>query len=160
MKRECEIDMIKTELSSQTIKDVLNGVCISVKNIIPLHLQISKPSLFGQSLQIQNGVLIGMIGDVSGRILFSADRNVFSSIGESMFGMVIEGEMLSSFSGELGNMIAANISSHIASQGITSDITSPTVMEGNTKFSGFEKAFFINVTCENAGELHIYVMLD
>lgn len=152
--------MMKTEISNKTITDVLNGVCISVKNIIPLNLKISKPSLLGQSLQIQNGVLIGMIGDVSGRILFSADRTVFSSIGEKMFGMVIEGEMLSSFSGELGNMISAGLSSHIASQGISSDITSPTIMEGNTKLSGFEKAFFINVMCENAGELTIYIMLD
>lgn len=152
--------MMKTEISNQTIKDVLNGMCISVKNIIPLNLQISKPSLLGHSLQIQNGVLIGMFGEVSGKILLSADRTVFSSIGEAMFGMVIEGEMLSSFSGELGNMIAAGLSSHIASQGISSDITSPTIMEGNTKLSGFEKAFFINVACENAGELHIYIMLD
>jgi len=152
--------MMKTEISTQTIQDVLNGVCISVKNIIPLNLQIGKPSLLGQSLQIQNGVLIGMFGDVSGKILLSADRTVFSSIGETMFGMVIEGEMLSSFSGELGNMIAAGLSSHIASQGISSDITSPTIMEGTTKLSGFEKAFFINVSCENAGELHIYIMLD
>ncbi len=155
-----KIEMMKTELKKDTITDILNGVSISATNIIPLSHQTSQPSLWGQSLQIDNGVLIGIVGDVSGRILFTAERNVFASIGETMFGMVIEGEMLSSFSGELGNMIAAGLSSHIADLGIATDITSPTIMEGTTKLSGFEKAFHIEITFENSGVLHIYIMLD
>jgi len=152
--------MIKTELKTQTITEILNGVYVSTKSIIPLNHQIGKPSLLEQSLKLQFGVLIGIVGDVTGKILFTGERHVFGLIGESMFGMTIEGEMLTSFSGELGNMIAAGVSSHMANQGIASDITSPTIMEGSTILSGFEKAFHIQLTFENKEILHIYLMLD
>ena len=152
--------MIKTEFKTQTITNVLNGVYVSTKNIIPLNHQTGKPSLLAQSLELQFGVLIGIVGDVTGKILFAGEKNVFALIGESMFGMKIDGEMLSSFSGELGNMIAAGLSSHMADQGIASDITSPTIMEGFTTLSGFEKAFHIQLTFENKEILHIYLMLD
>jgi chemotaxis protein CheX len=151
--------VLTTDKQSQMISHILNGVSISIKNIIPLKLEVSKPQL-GQSLEFRFGVLIGIVGDIRGKIVFSGDRNVFGGIGKSMFGMPIEGEMLSSFSGELGNMIAAGLSSNIVEHGIQTDITSPTIMEGHTCLSGFEKAYHILVSCENAGELHIYLLLD
>jgi len=152
--------MIITESKIKTVTDVLNGVYHSIKNIIPLSHEIDKPKLMTQKLQLQFGVLIGIIGDVSGKILFEGERAVFSTIGEAMYGMKLESDMLSSFSGELGNMIAAGLSTYIAKNGISSDITSPTIMEGNTTLSGFEKAYHIEVTCEEAGILHIYLLLD
>lgn len=57
-------------------------------------------------------------------------------------------------------MIAAGISTYMASQGVTTDITSPSIFEGNTKLSGFERAYHIQVSSENIGILHIYVLLD
>ncbi|MET0785719.1 MAG: chemotaxis protein CheX [Paenisporosarcina sp.] len=152
--------MINISINTQTIFEILNGLNASIKNVIPLNQKIDKPSLLSKPLQLQFGVLIGIVGDVTGKIVFTGERNVFSSIGESMFGMSIEGDMLSSFSGELGNMLAAGLSSRIAEHGIATDITSPTVMEGNTTLSGFEKAFHIQVTFDNEDKLHIYLMLD
>lgn len=148
--------MLKTE----TITDILNGVCTSTKSIIPLSHQIGKPRLLTQSLQLKFGVLVGIVGDVTGKILFTGERNMFGTVGHSMFGMTIDEEMLASFSGELGNMISAGLSTYIAEKGITSDITSPTIMEGHTTLSGFEKAFHIQVTFENREILDIYLMLD
>lgn len=139
---------------------MLNGVNISIKNIIPLELQIGKPSILTVPLQLEFGVLIGVVGEVRGKILFAGKTSVFSGIASAMYGMEIEGDMLASFSGELGNMIAAGISTHMASQGVSTDITSPSIIEGNTKLSGFERAYHIQVTCENVGILHVYVLLD
>lgn len=152
--------MIKTEINIKTITDFLNGVNVSIKNIIPLSLQIGKPSILTVPLQLQFGVLIGVVGEVRGKILFAGEQTVFSDIASAMYGMTIEGAMLASFSGELGNMIAAGISTHMASQGVTTDITSPSIIEGNTKLSGFERAYHIQASCGSAGILHIYVLLD
>lgn len=152
--------MIKTETNIKTIIDTLNGVIMSSRNIIPLNLHIGKPSLMAHPLQLNFGVLIGIVGDVKGKLIFTGERSVFGSIGFSMFGMSVEGDMLSSFSGELGNMIAGGLSTHMASLGVTTDITFPTIIEGNTKLSGFEKAYHMQISCENAGILHIYVLLD
>ena len=51
-------------------------------------------------------MLIGITGDVKGLLVLEGNEIVFGGIGEAMFGMPLEGEMLGSFSGELGNMIA------------------------------------------------------
>lgn len=67
-----------------------------------------------------------------------------------MFGIALEGDMLESFSGELGNMIAGNLSSNIYQQGINMDITPPTVMVGQTKLYGFHKAVLLPVELETA----------
>ena len=50
--------MIKTNLKTQTITDILNGVCVSIKNVIPLNHKFDKANLLSQSLQLQFGVLI------------------------------------------------------------------------------------------------------
>lgn len=77
-----------------------------------------------------------------------------------MFGMNVEGDMLTSFTGELGNMIAGALSTIIANEGVKTNITSPTVMEGSTKLSGFEQALVLTAKYETAGSINIYLLLD
>lgn len=146
---------------SKNATDILNEAIASVKGILPFEISIDTPTLFTAPFtQDFIGVLIGMTGDVRGRIIIEGDPDVFGNIGEAMFGMKLEGEMLESFAGELGNMIAGNLSIHISQLGLEMDITPPTVLVGQTKVSGFEKALRLPINLENAGDLVIILMLE
>lgn len=146
---------------TKSVTDILNGTIESVKAVLPFEATIDKPSLFTQPFtQHSVGVLIGMTGDVRGRIIIDGDEHIFGKIGEAMFGMVLEGEMLESFAGELGNMIAGNLSTTIAQKGFEMDITPPTVLVGQTKVYGFEKAFRLPIHIANIGTLEIVLMVE
>ena len=146
---------------TKSVTDILNGTIQAVKSVVPLEIHVEKPPLFTQPFpQHSIGVLIGMTGDARGRIIIDGDELVFGKIGEAMFGMVLEGEMLESFAGELGNMIAGSISTFASQRGIEMDITPPTVLVGQTKVYGFTKAFRLPVTIPNAGSLMIVLMVE
>lgn len=151
---------ITMEERNRSVKELLNGTYISLKSVVPIEHEIAKPQLVNKLLHIQFGVLIGITGDVKGKLILSGDTSIFGSIGQSMFGMPVEGEMLSSFSGELGNMIAGGLSTNIVSEGINTDITSPTIIEGDTKLAGFEQAIHVSVAFEGIGDMQIYLVLD
>lgn len=151
---------ITTIERNKIITYLLNGTHQSLKSIVPMSFQMSKPRMMGKDLELQFGVLIGVTGDVKGSLILSGDPDVFSSIGESMFGMPIEEEMLDSFSGELGNMLAGRISTIIVGNHIQTDITAPTIMSGNAKLSGYEQAIQLTAEFENVGELVIYLLLN
>lgn len=139
---------------------LLNGTFSSLKNIVPINHEISKPELLDKALHLHYGVLIGITGDIKGKLVLAGNSNIFDAISESMYGMSLEGEMLASFSGELGNMIAGGLSTIIVENGINLDITSPTIMEGNTTLFGFENAINLVVTFKNVGKIDIYFLLD
>ncbi|WP_144511385.1 chemotaxis protein CheX [Bacillus sp. FJAT-22090] len=147
--------------ASKHIQTILNGTIQSLKSVIPLTMDIKSPSLMVQPFeQKEMGVLIGIIGDVKGRIIIDSTSNCFSSIGATMFGMPLEGEMLESFTGELGNMIAGNLCTSVASNGVEIDITPPTVIVGTTRLFGFQHAFKLPVEISDVGELTIILTID
>lgn len=145
---------------NRTITVLLNGTNSTLQSIVPIPYQMSKPSLLGNSLHLEFGVLIGITGDIKGRLVLAGDPAVFRSIGESMFGMPVADEMLSSFSGELGNMLAGGIATTIVEHDVTTDITAPTIMQGNTTLSGYEKSIRLTATFEGSGDLGIYLLID
>ncbi|GEL77083.1 chemotaxis protein CheX [Tenuibacillus multivorans] len=145
---------------TEAVTYLLNGTLTSIQNVIPMNLNIQKPNDLKQDPIIKFGVLIGITGDIKGKLILSAQSSVFSSIGESMYGMKLEGEMLTSFSGELGNMIAGGISTINDSNDLETNITAPTIMEGNTTIKGYEKAIQLNVEVEDKGEIEVYLLLD
>ena len=146
---------------TKSVTDILNGTIESVKTVLPLEITIEKPSLFTEPYtQNSMGVLIGMTGDAKGRIIIDGTEVVFGKIGEAMFGMVLEGQMLESFAGELGNMIAGSLSTYISQRGFNMDITPPTVLVGQTKVSGFTKAFRLPINITNIGSLLIVLMVE
>jgi chemotaxis protein CheX len=146
---------------SKQVTTILSGTIESVKEVIPFDISLDTPVIFTQPFTLQSfGVLIGMTGDVRGRLIIDGDEQVFSSIGEGMFGLVIEGEMLESFAGELGNMIAGTLSTSISQNGMEMDITPPTVLVGQTKIYGFEKAFRLTTSIHNAGHINIILMIE
>ncbi|MFT8321193.1 MAG: chemotaxis protein CheX [Bacillus sp. (in: firmicutes)] len=147
--------------STKSATEILNGTIESVKAVLPYHISIEKPTLISAPFTQQLiGVLIGLTGDFRGRILIDGNEQVFGKIGEAMFGMKLEGDMLESFSGELGNMIAGNLSTFVANNGIEMDITPPTVLVGETKMYGFEKALRLPFSLDTIGDLTIVLMLE
>jgi chemotaxis protein CheX len=146
---------------SKHIQTILNGTIQSLKSVIPLPMDIKSPPLMVQPFeQEEMGVLIGIIGDIKGRIIIDSTSECLSSIGATMFGMPLEGEMLESFTGELGNMIAGNLCTVIARDGVEVDITPPTVIVGKTKLFGFQHAFKLPVELANIGNLTIILTID
>lgn len=145
----------------KSITGILNSMIESVKTVLPFEVSVDQPSVLGQPFeQNEIGVLIGITGDIRGRVMIDADEATIGKIGESMFGMSLEGAMLQSFAGELGNMIAGNLSTMLAKHKIEMDITPPTVLVGNTKVYGFSRAFRLPVTVNGAGNLMIIVMYE
>lgn len=152
--------MVKLSLG-ESVTHVLNGTIESVKTVIPLPLAVGKPSLMTQPLeQTSIGVLIGMVGHVRGRLIIESDDQTFGAIGEAMFGMALEGDMLQSFTGELGNMLAGNLCTIVAKKGLEIDITPPTIIVGQSKLFGFDRAFRVPVTIEGKGEIQIILMVE
>jgi chemotaxis protein CheX len=146
---------------TKSIEDIISGTIESIKSVFPFESSVEEPAQFSQPFtQHSIGVLIGMTGDLRGRIIIDGEEQAFSKIGEAMFGMLLEGEMLESFAGELGNMIAGNLSIYLSGQGLQIDITPPTVLVGETKVYGFEKAYSLPVKIAGAGELMVVLMLE
>lgn len=147
--------------TSKNIQLILNGAITSLTNVIPVKLEVLAPTLIVQPYeQKQLSVLIGLVGGIKGRLIIDTTTDVIDQIGQAMFGMTMEGEMFESFSGELGNMIAGNLCTVLESNGLTLDISPPTVITGNAKFSGFAQAFVLPVRVEGAGMLHVLLTVD
>ncbi|MEF7563029.1 chemotaxis protein CheX [Bacillus infantis] len=146
---------------TKNVGDIISGTIESIKSVFPFESSVEEPAQFSQPFtQHSIGVLIGMTGDLRGRVIIDGEEQSFSKIGEAMFGMLLEGEMLESFAGELGNMIAGNLSINLSGQGLQIDITPPTVLVGETKVYGFEKAYSLPVKISGAGELMVVLMLE
>lgn len=150
---------IATNEKSRVITILLNAANKTLRSIVPIHFEMSKPQLMNHPVELQFGVLIGVLGDVKGRLILASDRSVFGSIGEVMYGMSLEGDMLTSFSGELGNMLVGGISTDIVKNNLKTDITAPTILEGNTKLSGYENAIQFTVQFENVGNMEMYFLV-
>src|SRR5690625_2561875 len=114
---------IASKNRNQSVKEILNGTFASLKIVVPLEHTISKPKILTNFVPLQFGVLIGITGDIRGKLVFSGEKTIIGSIGELMYGMPLEGDMLYSFGGELGNMIAGGLSTIIAESGFNTDIT-------------------------------------
>lgn len=145
---------------SSVVRKLLNGTFSSIKTVVPIDFQMEKPQVLKQNLHLSFGVLIGITGDIKGSLVFTGGSSTFGSIGEKMFGMPLEGEMLVSFSGELGNMIAGGLSTKIAESGTDINITSPTIMQGDTTLFGYKQALEVIVIFENIGKMNTYLLLD
>jgi chemotaxis protein CheX len=146
---------------SKHIQTVLNGTVSSIKTILPMQINVSAPSVSAEPfVQQEMGVLIGIVGDLKGRIIIDGSSEIFGNIGAAMFGMPLEGEMLESFTGEFGNMIAGNLCTIVGQEGLELDITPPTVMVGNTKLYGFQKIFRLPTSIEGIGNLTLLLTMD
>ena len=148
-------------LPSEAAARLIDGTLAAVQTVFPVPITVENTEVLGTGmLHSQMGVLIGITGQVRGRLFIEAKPAVFSAVGELMFGMPLTGEMLESFVGELGNMIAGNMSTHVSTKGVHIDITPPTVLVGETKLSGYDTALSIPAQIQDIGTLHIVLMVD
>ncbi|GEL04938.1 chemotaxis protein CheX [Rummeliibacillus sp. G93] len=147
--------------TSIQVQTILNSMIQSLKTVLPNDVHVSAPSISKEPYeQSEIGVLIGMVGDLKGRIIIDSSPETFSTISEAMFGMKLEGEMLESFTGEFGNMIAGNLCTYVAAQQLVLDITPPTVMVGHTKLLGYNQAIILPVEIDAIGKLTILLAMD
>ncbi|MBP1154512.1 MULTISPECIES: chemotaxis protein CheX [unclassified Paenibacillus] len=145
--------------TNEGIRELLQSIVESVGQVIPIPIEIQAPIVFEKTVtQSEMGVLIGITGEVYGRMVIEGDSQTFSKLGESMFGMPVEGEILHSFVGELANMIAGNTSTFIYKKGCKMDITPPTVMVGHLQLFGFEQGISFHVNIPNVGEINIILL--
>lgn len=156
----CVTIVLTAEEKNIRIKGLLNGTYESIKAVIPVENDISKPIIVNETMALQFGVLIGMTGDIKGQIILEGEPHLFGGLGESMYGMPLEGEMLNSFSGELGNMIAGQLSTIVSSKDINMDITSPTIVYGDVRLAGYKHVIKLTVALETLGEMYIYLLLQ
>ena len=139
--------------------ELLNGTVTSFKNLVPLSPTVSRTDWLHSELEMTYGVLIGVTGDLKGNLVIRSEADVFGILGEVMFGMPLEGDMLQSFTGEFGNMMAGSLATLISLKGWTTDITAPTVMRGHSILSGFEQSIQLTIEYEKVGAIDIFLML-
>lgn len=151
---------ITTKDKSSIITNFLNATISSIRNVVPIECQINKPQLLRHNLHLNYGVLIGVTGDMKGKLVFSGDLNTFAIIGQNMYGMPLQGEMLQSFSSELGNMIAGSISTFLSANETEIDITTPTILQGDLNLSGHNEALQLGFKFENIGEINTCLLID
>lgn len=107
---------------------------------------------------------IGVVGQMSGDILFGFPTQVALMIVSAMMGgfAVTEfDEMGKSAIGELGNMISGNAFTILSKEGIQIDITPPMLLQDNEMQQSFmeKKAFAIPLKLESIGEFNIFVII-
>lgn len=126
-----------------------------------MNIDVKSPNIANEPYeQKEMGVLIGLVGDLKGRIIIDGSPKIFGAIGSGMFGMPLEGPMLESFTGEFGNMIAGNLCTFAGQHDLELDITPPTVLVGHTKLFGFQQAFKLPATIEGIGDICILYTID
>lgn len=144
---------------NELVKEVYNGTIYAVKNIVPFEPSIGSPQLINPPLKVNFGVMIGFTGGIKGELILKSDPAFIGKIGEAMFGMPVSEEMLESFAGELGNMIAGSLATYLAEKEIRTDITHPTVLQGDAQLSGFKRALLVEVNYDDS-QLSVHLLLN
>lgn len=117
----------------------INPFLDSVLNVMPqlgiTDIKKGKLSVKGKLIN-SPGVLInvGIVGDLRGNVIYGIDMECAKKIASTMMmGMPVNelNEMAQSAISELTNMLTANASIGLSDQGITIDISTPTLMYGD-----------------------------
>ncbi|MEQ6378257.1 chemotaxis protein CheX [Bacillaceae bacterium S4-13-58] len=150
-----------TTLTASHTKDLINGTIRSIKQVLPIEIKIDKASLVKPPFYPNElGVLIGITGSLNGQLLIDGTTQGIGKIGEKMYGMQLEGAMLESFFGELGNMFAGNLATSIASDSFKIDITPPTILVETKKLSSFNQGIKVPILEETSHLLNILFMIE
>ncbi|MCL6525122.1 MAG: chemotaxis protein CheX [Thermoflavifilum sp.] len=108
-------------------------------------------------LQTEVGVLVGITGDVRGRLFVSATTDAFARIGASMYGIELGNEMVKSFASEFTNMLAGHM---VRLADLNMDISPPTTLEGETKLYGFNDGVMVPLISERIGTVRLALILE
>jgi chemotaxis protein CheX len=147
---------------TQHIEVVMNCAVKALQNVAQTERIDKKDTSVVQSsiLQTDLGVIIGVTGVLSGQIILRGKSSLFSNLAESLYGMPLEGEMLLSFTGEIGNMVGGQLSTMLFEKGVYIDISPPTIIEGNGyKIHGIKKGIQLDLEIDQ-GDLGILLALS
>jgi chemotaxis protein CheX len=146
---------VNVVVNTSKITIFINSVLASLNELVPI--TTDKPQLIKAHVsQKEYSVLIGLLGEIKGRLFLIGDRDFFQQIALTMWGMELSSEMLESFIGEMGNLLGGHTATALSTNNITIDITPPTTLKGNVSFGGFTFAFF--VTCHIGEQEGVLVM--
>jgi len=139
-------------------KLMLDSLCNTLSSIMPRTVRQAKlvtaPSPWNGS---QMGVSIGYASPVSLRMVIDGERDMFGRMGEMMFGMQLEGEMLDSCVGEMANMLAGGTTTILGGLGIATDISPPLLLQS---FDGEGRGVALPVEIEEVGSVRIMLLAD
>ncbi|MBQ0139683.1 MAG: chemotaxis protein CheX [Kurthia sp.] len=147
-------------LSIQT-KTLLNGTISAFKEILPNQVTVQAPKPFNlPHAHLNYCVLVGMVGDVKARIIIDADQSLFAKLCQSLYGFELDGDLLESFVGEFGNMVAGKLCSFSATDNIQLDITTPTVMIGETQIPMIQHTFSLPISIATIGDVNLLLTIE
>lgn len=139
-------------------KLLLDSVCDSIRNVIPRTLHQSVPDKI-TSLIMQNEIAVSIqFTNSDYQMILDGQRDVFSRIGESIFGMYMEGEMLDSCVGEIANIIAGGTISLLVDRGLSIDITPPIVLRDDFAFHDYENTMTVPLNIEEVGDIRVVLL--
>lgn len=143
---------------NKSMSDVIVNI---LPKVIPLQVDQSGAMQVNKEVILSNmNVFIGVVGDVKGSIILHSEPNVFTAVSQSMYGMALEGEMLDSFSGELGNMLAGSFVSVLSETGMSLDITPPNVIKGVGTIVSKSEMESVSVEFIGIGTLNVLLNLE
>ncbi|MFZ7101482.1 MAG: chemotaxis protein CheX [Peptococcaceae bacterium] len=108
-------------------------------------------------------VIIGVTGEMNGKVLINIGKESCINIASQMMGgMPVEfNELSKSAVSELCNMILGTSATHFASQGMSVNITSPTVLEGhNITVSQKEQVICIPINVGNEIKITVNISTE
>lgn len=147
-------------ISTQT-KVLLNGTIHAFQELLPDKVTIHSPTNYTEAhAHLTYSVLVGMVGDMKARIIINANEAIFSKLCASLYGFQLEGELLESFVGELGNMVAGKLCVYSSVNDITLDITTPTVMIGSTNVPITHSTFELPISVNDIGDFNLFLSLE
>ncbi len=138
-------------MSVSKITTVLNATLSSLEEL--LTITIGKVRLISAPVvQHDFGVLVGITGDLKGRLFVFGQHDVFREAGLSMYGIDLPEDLVESFVGEFGNSVAGRMATLLSSQHIAIDITPPTTMKGTVHVGGFHHALQVPFETERGSK--------
>lgn len=144
---------------SSLVTDILNASIEAVNCVTPNLFRPSAPRVTTAPVeQTELGVLIGITGDVKGRLFISTSADAFAAIGKIMYGVDLNGEMVKSFASEFTNMIAGHMVR--LADGLQMDISPPTTLDGETKLYGFSRAIMVPLQSDSIGTVNLALILE
>lgn len=142
------------------VEELMDYAEIALNEIVPFKMNSELRKLTVQHIEVQTGTTIELVGSIEGKLVLTGSKESFQRIGEAMFGMTLEDEMLYSFVGELGNMIAGHFSTTLSVKNISTDIGAPASLKDSTTITGYKIAGWVNTQLENKESLDLYILLD
>ena len=119
--------------------EYVNSFIVALKSIVEQtlgsQLTLGKPEVNSkQSIVMPVAILIGLTRGIKGQVAISMEKNTALAIANTMIGsnnFTSLNDMTLSALGEMSNWIMGRASTNLSSQGISADITPPTILTGD-----------------------------